>query len=146
MGPVLALDEYVAGAIVRARIQELSRQLLVVGDEVGCHGFTEDEVAFVLEKLADGRLMLNVEPLDAQLEMEALGQGSRQLDVKARLVGPWRLSRAGWRGRCRRSTRRAHGCGARCRGNFPGDFSGKGRMKLHSAAGIDSLSSPDSAS
>ena len=40
----------------------------------------------MLEELSDRGLVLDVEPVDAQLDVKLLGQGSRQLDVKPRLL------------------------------------------------------------
>ena len=61
---ILALYEHIARAVIGPRVQQLARQFFIIGDEVGSHGLTENQVALVFEKLAYGRLMLHVEPFD----------------------------------------------------------------------------------
>ena len=52
---VLALDEHIAGPVVGPRVEDLARQLFIVGDGIGVDGLAEDQVALALEELARPR-------------------------------------------------------------------------------------------
>ena len=97
---VLTLDEHITRPVVGPRVEDFPRQLFIVGNGVVRDRLAQHQVALTLEKLPDRRLVLDVEPVDAQLDAKLLGQGSRQLDVKARALTLRSWNKANWRGPC----------------------------------------------
>ena len=96
----LSLDKYVTGPVVRPRVEDFPRQLFIVGDSVVRNSLAKHQVALAAEELPDRGLVLDVEPVDPQLDAKLLGEEIAPARRQALDARPSRRNTADWRGPC----------------------------------------------